>query len=232
MPTPSQTDKTVESPSTPSIRSLVFLVGGAAGIGILLALSVSVIRVARVIQWRPILLGLDGMRLPLVILAVVLIALVALAVWLRPRLRTLAMVSLLLVIVATAGGLLLRIESFYGNLIPRLTWRWAPTAEEQYAIWQATANRSTANTSLVPALEVFPPITDRDHPGFLGAERTGVVRAAATRSGLEPPPSARVVAATGRFGLEWICGRGTVGDHPRAARTAGDGGLLRPADRC
>ncbi len=103
------------------------------------------------------------------------VVLVVLTLWRRPRWRTVAGASLLIAAVATAGGCLLRIESFYGNLIPRLTWRWTPTAEEQFANWQASGQRLTAPTSRVATPEVPRVTTDRDHPGFLGADRTGVV---------------------------------------------------------
>lgn len=176
MPNPTHTDKTSAPASAPSIRSLLILIGGAAGIGVALALAISVLRVARTVQWRPILLGLDGMRVPLAVLACALVALGAGALWWRPRWRTVACGGLLMAALAAVGGCLLRVESFYGNLIPRLAWRWTPTAEEQFASWQTSGQHATAPTAQHVTPETAAVTADRDHPGFLGAERDGVVR--------------------------------------------------------
>ena len=98
------------------------------------------------------------------------------ALWWRPRWRTVACVGLLTAALAAVGGCLLRVESFYGNLIPRLTWRWTPTAEEQFASWQTSGQHATAPTAQHVTPETPAVTADRDHPGFLGAERDGVVR--------------------------------------------------------
>ncbi len=176
MPTKPSSDPNQNAPSTPSIRSMIFLVGGAGAIGVFLALAISLIQVARVIQWRPILLGLDGMRLPLMIVGTSLVSLIVFLIWLRPRWKTVGLVLGALILVGVTGRLMFRIESFYGNLIPRLTWRWEPTAEEQFAQWQENRERVTATTSVTPTPESFPAVSNSDFPGFLGAQRDGVVQ--------------------------------------------------------
>jgi len=61
----------------------------------------------------------------------------------------------------------IRIESYYGNRIPRLTWRWAPTAEQQIKTYLTSIQSDPRKTKLA---NVFEP-SRSDFPGFLGSHR-------------------------------------------------------------
>ena len=65
-----------------------------------------------------------------------------------------------------------RIESFYGNMLPRLAWRWSPTAEQQIATYLTSA--SVLSKKAHEPNSIFTE-TARDFPGFLGSNRDAKV---------------------------------------------------------
>ncbi len=143
-------------------------------VGVLMALGVTIINTARAIDARAFYLGLDGLRPLIVGIAVAVVASVGLLFWLRPRVRTILCGLGIVLLLATVGSRLVRIESFYGNMVPRLAWAWSQTPEEQMAAFLVSVDRRA------PALEdgllrgrneSFP----FDFPGFLGADRTGAI---------------------------------------------------------
>ena len=60
-----------------------------------------------------------------------------------------------------------RRDGWDGNMRPIFAWRWTPTPEEQSVV-------QIDQTELTPIDLV--PAPARDYPGFLGADRRGVVR--------------------------------------------------------
>jgi outer membrane protein assembly factor BamB len=140
-------------------------------LGIVLAVSVNVIQVLRMVDARSIYLGLDGLRRPLFFGGLAVVVAIGLLIWRRPSWpKVVAGVTTLILLIA-GGCSLLKIESFYGNLIPRLTWRWAPSPDQIFADFQAT--RPVSHISPAPSAEIAS--TGQDHPGFLGRNRDGVV---------------------------------------------------------
>ncbi len=160
-----------EAPPPLSTRAKVVLLAKAGGLGLLLAVTITVVDTLRRMDLRPILLGLDGLRLPLAVAGLALLAGVLALCYFRPRLRTLA---LAITAVGMLSALLLycfRIESFYGNLVPRFTWRWAPTAEEKFVAY--LAEQSTRTDQVVPPLPMDVRFSGHDHPQLLGPTRDG-----------------------------------------------------------
>ncbi len=168
-PTPNSTP--LPQNSAPSVRSLLGLVAGAVLLGVTLAIVISVVQVLRQIDSRSIYLGLDGLRKPIGLGLSVLAVLVGLVIWRRPTFRTLALGTLGLVALIAGCCSLFRIESYYGNLVPRLTWRWVPPTQEHFSNYQETV--PVAVLDPVDAGELTP--TGHDHPGFLGHHRNGVI---------------------------------------------------------
>lgn len=75
--------------------------------------------------------------------------------------------------------LLVRIDGYYGNLLPILTWRWTPTRAERMQQFLATHDsRSPAAAAGLPESRRVNLATSSGpaYPGFLGADRHGVVR--------------------------------------------------------
>lgn len=150
-----------------------FLLAMPIGLGLVLGLVITVVRSLQEVDTRSIYLGLDGMRLPLAMIAVALAATVLAIAWIRPKLSTVAVLATLFLISGFAFYRTVRIESFYGNMLPRLAWRWSPTAEQEIATYLTSTSSSARNSEF---RSVFAE-TENDFPGFLGARRDATVSA-------------------------------------------------------
>lgn len=145
-------------------------------IGCLLAVLIVVVQACRRVDIRSIYLGLDGLRTPLLVVVSLALVFAAMAIYLRPRLRTLmagiGVISLSVLLFRAC----VRIESFYGNMIPRLAWRWQPSPEvelDQYLSRVTLVSRKIVEPEVQP-LQIS--ATPYDHLGFLGSQRDGTVR--------------------------------------------------------
>lgn len=99
---------------------------------------------------------------------------IAMAVWFfrysrlsRGQRRTAGWV-MLVIAVALVGSL--RIDGWDGAMRPIFAWRFSPTAEQRFA-----ASRTTAVSAAVDYSAQLPEAASDDFPGFLGADRRGVV---------------------------------------------------------
>lgn len=152
---------------------MIKLLGGIAVLSILLSISINILKVARTVDTRAIYLGLDGLRLPIAVTLTVLVTTIGVLLWKRPRF------SVVCAVLAVMGGLgfgatkLVRVESFYGNMVPRLAWVWEPATEEAFANYDS----EQATQTLVVATQEARPLQlgSQDFPGFLGAARDGVI---------------------------------------------------------
>lgn len=157
--------------SAPEKTSPWFLLAMPIGLGFLLGIIVIGVRLVQEVDMKSIYLGLDGMRLPLACGLVLTITSIVLLFVFRPKLKTIAITTACLIIVGFTLSKTVRIESFYGNMIPRLAWRWKPTAEEQvksYLVSTTSKPTSTSNASLFQS-------TESDFPQFLGKNRDAIV---------------------------------------------------------
>jgi outer membrane protein assembly factor BamB len=160
-PVPTQTP-------SPEKCSPWFLLLMPVGVGLALGVVITVVRSLQEVDTRSIYLGLDGMRVPLAMIAIALVMSVALLAWIRPRVKTVAALSALLLLIGFAFYRTVRIESFYGNMLPRLVWRWSPTAEQQIETYLTSASNSSKKID--ESRSIFTE-TAHDFPGFLGANR-------------------------------------------------------------
>ena len=154
------------------------------GVGLVLGVIVTVIRSLSEVDSRSIYLGLDGMRLPLALCGLTMLIGFVAILWLRPRAKTIAAISA--VLIATGFGLYrtVRIDSFYGNMIPRFAWRWSPTAEQTvqtYLTSSSTKKNKLGSNALFAA-------TEHDFPGFLGPQRDATVRGVQLSSDWDKQP--------------------------------------------
>lgn len=167
-----KSDPSSNSPSfiAPSAEkcSIWFLLAMPVGVGLVLGFVITVIRSLQVVDTRSIYLGLDGMRLPLAIIGVAFVATVVAIAWIRPKLKSVAAFTLLLAVLSYTFYRTVRIESFYGNMLPRLAWRWSPTAEQEIATYLTSASSSAKKKVETPSIFAE---TENDFPGFLGAHR-------------------------------------------------------------
>ena len=156
-------------------RTTIKSLSGAIGIGLALGLVVACVQAARHNDMRSIYVGLDGLLWLIVIAVLSLIAVGVTIAVVRPRMRTVVVIAGIVVIFVAVFRSLVRIDSFYGNMVPRLAWRWQPSAESEFHRYKSSV------TPVAPgAIEnVTPPTTivktGRDHPGFLGQHRNGTV---------------------------------------------------------
>lgn len=155
-----------------SFLSKVILLVRVAVIGLLLAFGVVTVNLVRTTPLRAVYLGLDGLRMPLLVIGVTMLVALLYVLFGLPKWKLVLMASLLVGASVGAGCYFLRIESFYGSLIPRFAWRWEPSSEEAFIAYQSELGQ-TENVT-VDEKAVFE--SDYDHPGFLGRQRDGVVR--------------------------------------------------------
>jgi len=184
-----QTDSTVDRPfsktSAPEKCSPWFLFMMPVGVGLVIGLAITIVRSLQEVDTRSIYLGLDGMRFPLAIIAIAILETVILLAWIRPKLKTIAVLSALFAIVGFAFYRTIRVESFYGNMLPRLAWRWSPTAEQEITTYLTSASASTKKLAEQTA---FFAETECDFPGFLGKDRDARVSCVELSSDWEQHP--------------------------------------------
>lgn len=151
------------------------LFGMPVGVGFLLSLVVVAVKVINAIDAKAFYLGLDGLR-PLIASALIFFAVSAVAmIWFRPKLRTLLVASGVLLVMGFAAYKLVRVESFYGNMVPRLAWSWTPSTEEQVQQYFVSKTSSDRSVDSVESQNRLFEATNYDFAEFLGANRDGVV---------------------------------------------------------
>ncbi len=142
------------------------------GFGVALGIVISIVRGLQEVDTRSIYLGLDGMRMPIAVALFSLIFTLVAMLLLRPKLKTLVLMAIAFSLVGCTIFSFVRVESFYGNMLPRLAWRWTPTAEEQVNVFLTTASKSSADVQ--PITRLFE-ATNHDFPQFLGPQRNASV---------------------------------------------------------
>ena len=152
-----------------TLKTLATIVGGGVGLGFVVAL----VQVCQRVDVRSIYLGLDGLRTPI---ALGLTGFVGMLLWVvlaKPSWKTIGLTVAAIAICSFAFKSLIRVESFYGNMVPKLTWRWTPTAEDKFAGYKQNVtlvSLSQDEIGLAPLV-----VTDQDYPGFLGQRRDGTI---------------------------------------------------------
>ncbi len=160
------TDSNLETGESRKLSSWILL-AMPVGIGLCLSVIVSFFQWLQEENTQLLFIGLDGMRIPLALGAVVACILIVALFYLRPKFRTLAVAAMLLFTIGYGCSKVFRVDSYYGNRTPRLTWRWNPTPEEKvksYLTSTIPRNTEVSTQSLFLA-------TDHDFPGFLGSDR-------------------------------------------------------------
>ncbi|MEM7475438.1 MAG: PQQ-binding-like beta-propeller repeat protein [Planctomycetota bacterium] len=142
-------------------------------LGFLLALVVTIVNVIRSIDAQAFYLGLDGLRVWILGLGVALLLIAGFAMYFRPRFKTLLVACSFVFALGFLSYRLVRIESFYGNMVPRLTWSWTPTAEQRVEEYLVSRNVDKAQHEVQPIEESFFASTENDFPCFLGTEGDG-----------------------------------------------------------
>lgn len=145
--------------------------GIAIVIGLLLGLGIGTVRALQVVDARSIVLGFEGIQHPIAILLVGVVVGAMMLLWRRPTAKKLLFAGIAMVMAIGISALLFRVDSFYGSLMPRLVWRWTPSAERMFESYQSQRPSLTEP----PGTAVTVVETPGDHPGFLGAQRNGRV---------------------------------------------------------
>ena len=180
MPTTSTPDRETttgnQAQGNASAWPFIKLLGGIAVLSIFLSFAINIFKVARVVDTRAIYLGLDGLRLPIALGLGTVLATIIVLLWVRPRF------SIVCLVFAVLGGLgfgatkLVRIESFYGNMVPRLAWAWEPETQDHYANYDSTQATQTLVVAAHSPRQLK--VGEHDFPSFLGANRDGVITGA------------------------------------------------------
>lgn len=162
-----------ETPPTTTAAKIVLALQ-AVGIGVLIAIVVSLARLAQHPEFQAFYLGLDQMRTPLIAGGLALVVVIASLIWIRPKSRTVLTAAAVLFVMFLGLKSVLRIESFSGGMVPRFAWRWTPTAEEQFAEFQSQHAAEAAETAEVASgIDVV--ARANDYTTFLGTARDGVI---------------------------------------------------------
>lgn len=156
-------------------RTTIKSLAGAIAIGLALGLVVACVQAARHIDTRSTYVGLDALLWPIVVAILSLIALIVAIAVVRPRVRTVVAASGVVAVFAVVFFSLVRIDSFYGNMLPRLAWRWQPSAESEFNRYKSSVLPAAPGESggIVPKTTLTG--TEKDHPGYLGQHRDGTV---------------------------------------------------------
>ena len=160
------------------------LVAFLIGIGLALSIGVSFVKWLQEENTRLLFVGLDGMRLPLVVVLACAVSVLIAFLYVRPKIKTLAIAAAIVAVVGYGCSQVFRIDSYYGNRTPRLTWRWRPTAEQQIKTYLTS---STSAKVAVPSRNLFLP-TELDFPGFLGTNRDATIEGVNLASDWETQP--------------------------------------------
>lgn len=146
---------------------LLFLIG----IGLALSLSISAVQWLQEEQAKLLFIGLDGMCFYLAIGLGVLLAVLVALIRFRPSRRSLAIFAATVNVVCFCGSKFFRIDGYYGNRTPRITWSWTPKAESQIKSYLT----SLASKIATPVLDYDFAPTEADFPELLGKNRLGNV---------------------------------------------------------
>lgn len=140
------------------------------GIGLLLSLAVVFIQWIQRDEAKQFFIGLDGMRLPVALIMGLVATASAIFYWYPRSRRTIFLGAMLLTTVGFIGSYLVRVESYYGSRVPKLGWRWKPTAEQSAARYFISRREDQRMESL-PLVPDLP----YSFPGFLGQDRNATV---------------------------------------------------------
>ncbi len=143
------------------------------GLGFALSLIVTVVNIMRSIDTQAFYLGLDGLRPWLALIGVLAVLATVTIAYFRSRIQTVLMVSLGSLVIFCIGAKLVRVESFYGNMVPKLAWSWTPSAEERVKDY-FVSRKAESRTAEVELSELQQP-SAADFPGFLGPSRDGAI---------------------------------------------------------
>ncbi|MEQ1826307.1 MAG: PQQ-binding-like beta-propeller repeat protein [Pirellula sp.] len=145
-------------------------------LGLGLCLS-AVVVVARWLQedtgWF-FLIGLDGLLWWIATGAIIALACVVSILYFRLRARTVAGLSVAILLMLLTLSRVIRVEGYYGDRTPRWTWRWKPTAEQQIKEYLTSKKSTAPDAHTVDALTVdASPSIDVAVGCLLGPERDG-----------------------------------------------------------
>jgi outer membrane protein assembly factor BamB len=138
----------------------------------------TVVRVASVLvsvdseTWTRLYTGLDSLRWLIGGVLLGVIAFVYWAYWVRLSRRKVVALLVILLAVGVVSGNLFRFEGTYGNLFPRVVWRWSPSADGQWTAYAAHRDVSPDAKPLDESAISLAP-TEHDFPAFLGPTRDG-----------------------------------------------------------
>ncbi|MFK7737251.1 MAG: PQQ-binding-like beta-propeller repeat protein, partial [Pirellulaceae bacterium] len=170
------TDFSADAVSSAERCSPWLLFAMPVGLGMFLGMVVTAMNVIRSIDAKAFYLGLDGLR-PVILFAFVgLTALVFGLCCFRPKLKSLTLGIAGAVAIGAFCFNCIRVESFYGNMIPKLTWSWKPTIEEEVDAFFVSRELKESETLLMTEVdEGLFASSERDFLGLLGNARTGVL---------------------------------------------------------
>ncbi len=144
------------------------LVVWSAVFGIGLSVVINLSQWSQGEQARLLFIGLDGMRFYLATAFGVLVGFVLAVIYIRPSFKSLSVFCAGVFVLCYGVTQLLRVDGYYGNRTPRVTWIWSPKAEQGLKTY-LTSRKS--NDKVTATSEEFLP-TDNDFPELLGEKRT------------------------------------------------------------
>jgi len=124
--------------------------------------------------WTRLYTGLDSLRWVIGGVLAGVVAFGSCAYWVRLSRRKVVALLAILVAVGFVSRIVFRFEGTYGNLLPRVVWRWSPSADGQWAAYAAHRDVSPVEQPLDGSAISLTP-TEHDYPGFLGPTRDGKI---------------------------------------------------------
>src|SRR5690554_3208899 len=111
-------DATQQSPEKKCSPWLLFAL--PISLGLALSVIITIVNVLKTVDTKAIYLGLDGLRLVIFVTLIATLAMCCILLRLKPKLRTILAGLACCVVAGLVFANLVRIESFYGNMVPRL----------------------------------------------------------------------------------------------------------------
>jgi len=149
----------------------------AAMIGIPLLIGFALSVLVAFAQWlkedaaRFFIIGLDGMRMQLAVVAASIILCVTTVFFLRPGRQFLLIIGGVALILIGLFYSLIRLDGFNGDRTPRFAWRWTPRSEEKFTSYLVA---KVDNSKLDIDRDWTTPLR-HDFPGFMGRDRSASV---------------------------------------------------------
>lgn len=163
---------------------IALMIGFPLTIGLAMSVIVAFVRWLNDDSAKFFIIGLDGMRMQLLIVAACATLCVASVMFLRPSRRSLLNTAGVAIALFGISNSMIRLDGFNGDRTPRFAWRWTPRAEDKITSYLvAKIDKSTS-----PIDRDWKTPSRHDFPGLMGKGRNASVGSVELKDNWENEP--------------------------------------------